>query len=822
MLKNSQVKLLVLFLLLFLFLGASFILAQKPLEVTYPELPGVKTPTTTKEALPDYIRYVFHLGLFLAGLLAFGSFVYGGFRYLTSGGSPAVQKDAVSQITSGFLGLAILIFTFVLLNMINPQLTAFNVSLPHVPLSNLVVSLPKIGATNYLEIPLGGLIENLWGRRSPTYPSGFKPIDCYDFDTDGINPSGDAVGLLTNHDRLDCIKELSAAIKVKAEKLKEPVEELSRYYTCDNCCEDCCNNVCSNWVTCADICDEGGVWPWWQWENCEGTCCQGTQNEGCWGSCGPYDCCEGLGMDGWKNFCPGLCCEYFQECKCEECLGSICRYPEDKKTICNYTDLIIQDLIEQIKEALIEFQVKMGFFPLTEKMRKSDNLDLLLSVGNTKTLIKNLLLYQEPGYSQIDKDKLKNILKIKEVMTYLINEWPYRALLLDNQNLVKTMARILGLLENEVAINEIAWMGTIADENQEWLELYNNTNGGISLDGWQLKAADGSPEIPLSGQIPAQGFYLLENDESATNLPAGSIFSGNLNNDGEILELYDQFGNLVERVNCQTGWFAGEKNPATSMERINPQGRGSDYENWLNNLSSDVKEEQKKDFINGADQDGNPIYGTPKEPNSNGLRIASYPSLELLAYEISAKIISEEETREKLILFLRKDENLEKIMKGNEEFLGDVLMGDDDRLKRLLKEREVLKILFEDEGNLNTILADSHIEELFRQLLNMEEPEKDAAWQDLIANKLTEVVTNSKIISDFEKDLSWVVEAGDIMQECAEDPISIDQARVPEFISGIVIEKVPEWEEIETGLKLPGETETSHDPAIFYCHKLLW
>jgi len=817
MLKNSKAKLLVLFLLLFLFLGASFILAQKPLEVAYPELPGIKTPATTKEALPDYIRYIFHLGLFLAGLLAFGSFVYGGFRYLASGGSSSAQKDAASQITSGLLGLAILLFAFVVLNTINPQLTDFDVSLPNVSLSNFVVSLPKIDANTYLEIPLGGLIENLWGKRNATYPSGFKPIDCYAFDSDG-----DPTSLLENNDRLDCIKKLSEAIKIKAEKLKEPVEELSRYYTCNNCCEDCCDNACSNWVICADVCNEGGVWPWWEWTDCESTCCQGTQNEGCWGSCGDYDCCEGLGMDGWKSFCPGCCCEYFEECSCYDCLGSICRDPDDKTITCDYEDAVIQDLIAQIKATLVEFQVKMGFFPLTEKMRNSDNLDQLLANSETKTLIKNLLFYQEPSYNKIDKNKLKNILKIKEVMTYLVSEWPYRDLLFSNQNFAKTAARILGALENEVAVNEISWMGTQAEPDDEWIELYNNTQGSIDLSDWKLVVKD-KLEIELSGTIPAQGFYLLESNKKTISDIEDDLIKANLNlsNDGEILELYDQFGNLVEEVNCQTGWFAGREEPATSMERINPQGGGSDEENWLNNLSSDVIEEQKKDFINGEDRDGEPIYGTPKEPNSHGLRIAPYSSLDFLSYQISEKI-NEEELKEKLILFLRKDENLEKIIKKNEEFLVDVLIGENDRLKRLLKEREVLRVLFENEESLNAILEIEDAENLFRQLLNMAEPEKNDAWQDLITNKLTETVTNSKIISDFEEDLSWVVEAGDMMQGCPQGPISIDQARVPESFSGMVIEKVPEWEEIETNLKLPGETEASHDPAIFYCHKILW
>ena len=823
MFRPRKIKLLIFFLLLFFLLGASFIFAQKPLEVTYPEIPGAKTPTTTKEALPDYIRYIYYLSLFLAGILALGSFVYGGVRYLTSGGSPAIQNDAKSQILAGLWGLVILVFAFAVLNIINPQLTSFGVSLPGIPTTKTGgVAPPKSLTNTHIEIPLGGLIENLWGEKrvgAAVYEKGFKPTECYQFDSEGDRTTNDP---LENQDRMTCIKNLSEAIRVKAERLKEPVEELQEFYSQLNCCESCCYNVCSTWITCDDICDQGGVWPWWQWENCQGTCCQDTQKEGCWAGCDPaYSYCEGLDMrNDAKYYCRGAVCGYFQECQCQDCLESICRYPDTKEP-CGYEDPIIQEKITRIKEALIEFQVKMGFFPLTEKMANQDNLDLLLA-GDTKILIKNLLLYKEPGYGEIDEEKLKEILKLKEVTTYLIDEWEYRELLLSNQNMVKIMARALDILGNEIAVNEIAWMGTTANENQEWLELYNNTKGDISLEGWQIIAADGSPTIYLSGQIPAQGFYLLENNEAATDIPADLIFSGNLDNGGEKLGLYDQYGNLADKVNCLGGWFAGETDPETSMERINPQDEGSDSKNWATNLSIEAEgEEEKADLINGKDSAGNPIYGTPKSSNSAGWLVPSYPSFDNLAWQIREKILGQETLKEKLILVLRNAENLEKMIK-TKEFLGDVLMGSDERLKRLLKERQVLRILFEDEENLNAILADSHAEELFRQLLNMDGPEKDAAWQDLIANKLTETITNSKLIADFERDLRWIIETGELMRGCEEDPLSIDQARVPDLIPNMKIEKVPEWEEIKTELKFPGEAEAGHDPAIFYCHKLLW
>ena len=51
---------------------------------------------------------------------------------------------------------------------------------------------------------------------------------------------------------------------------------------------------------------------------------------------------------------------------------------------------------------------------------------------------------------------------------------------------------------SEVIINEIAWMGGISSANDEWIELYNNTESPINLEEWLLKADDGTPEINLT------------------------------------------------------------------------------------------------------------------------------------------------------------------------------------------------------------------------------------------------------------------------------------------------------------------------------------
>lgn len=117
--KFSKIFPLFLIILIGLTLLASFALAQK-LEIEYPQV-GPAVPAELKE-LPQYIRYVFMFAIIIAGLVAFGSLVYGGFRYLASAGNPAAMSDARSQMTAGILGLILLLTSFLILQTINPRL----------------------------------------------------------------------------------------------------------------------------------------------------------------------------------------------------------------------------------------------------------------------------------------------------------------------------------------------------------------------------------------------------------------------------------------------------------------------------------------------------------------------------------------------------------------------------------------------------------------------------------------------------------------------------------------------------------------------------
>jgi len=159
----------------------------------------------------------------------------------------------------------------------------------------------------------------------------------------------------------------------------------------------------------------------------------------------------------------------------------------------------------------------------------------------------------------------------------------------------------------QVAINEVAWAGTNADPSHEWIELYNPGGALIDLAGWRLVSSDGTPDIFLSGSIPAGGYFLLERDENATNIQADFIYSGALADSGESLFLYDNSNNLIDTANNTGGmWTAGSIVNHRTMERGLDLPADS-YNAWYTN-----------DGItrNGLDFNEDPIWGTPKNSNA--------------------------------------------------------------------------------------------------------------------------------------------------------------------------------------------------------------
>lgn len=122
-------------LLLFIFLTILAVLPlvvfaqdskERGLEIDY--LAHEEFTPTTIESTPigEYIKYIFNISFGIAGIIGFLVLIYAGFGYLTSTGDPKKMSESKKRIISVFLGLGILISSYLLLITINPDITIFN------------------------------------------------------------------------------------------------------------------------------------------------------------------------------------------------------------------------------------------------------------------------------------------------------------------------------------------------------------------------------------------------------------------------------------------------------------------------------------------------------------------------------------------------------------------------------------------------------------------------------------------------------------------------------------------------------------------------
>ena len=243
----------------FLSLFSSFSLAaEKELETEYPGI-GEQEGLTGETTLPEYVKYVFQISLIIAAVAALAVLIYGGLVFLTSAGSPVAQNEAKNWIFGGILGLILLLSSYLILIVINPELKILEIPglEEQEPSDSTTPSSPEIEKTIYQEMPIGTLVENLLA----------KNIDCYNYDDEGNMtdppegcgcappPEGSegqgGVEMMADHDFFDCVERLDGALIIKIGKLIELAKELVALYAQCNCGKCHCSGSSSGSSSCA-------------------------------------------------------------------------------------------------------------------------------------------------------------------------------------------------------------------------------------------------------------------------------------------------------------------------------------------------------------------------------------------------------------------------------------------------------------------------------------------------------------------------------------------------------------------------------------------
>ena len=129
-------------ILLFFFISFSqtgFAREPRQLENDYPKIPllgesfslndiyqalsektGPAADTFKDKPLSALVLYFYTFSIMLVGIIAFGVIIMTGIKFMSSGASPGMRKEAMDQLRAVIFGISLLLGSWLLLNTINP------------------------------------------------------------------------------------------------------------------------------------------------------------------------------------------------------------------------------------------------------------------------------------------------------------------------------------------------------------------------------------------------------------------------------------------------------------------------------------------------------------------------------------------------------------------------------------------------------------------------------------------------------------------------------------------------------------------------------
>lgn len=147
------------------------------IELLYPPVPGAEAPQDFIPKIQDgtydqgaalalYVKYAYHLAVMLAGFAAFYTLVSGIAQYFfhTWTGAFGAAGSALSTISAGLLGTAVILSSYLLVKTIDPAILIANFGL-----EGSEIEVPDIeefdrAEVTFAEVPTGDLIEEVLAR----------------------------------------------------------------------------------------------------------------------------------------------------------------------------------------------------------------------------------------------------------------------------------------------------------------------------------------------------------------------------------------------------------------------------------------------------------------------------------------------------------------------------------------------------------------------------------------------------------------------------------------------------------------------------------
>ena len=146
------------------------------------------------------------------------------------------------------------------------------------------------------------------------------------------------------------------------------------------------------------------------------------------------------------------------------------------------------------------------------------------------------------------------------------------------------------LLDSTVVLNEVMYHPSGTDgRQQEWVELHNQLAVDVDLSGWRL--SDGVDfEFPEGSRITGRGYLVVASDtlefQRATGIQAFGPLERRLSNAGELIELRDNSGRLMDQLDYgdEYPWPVASDGSGATLAKLEPMTGSSHPENWASSI----------------------------------------------------------------------------------------------------------------------------------------------------------------------------------------------------------------------------------------------
>lgn len=190
----------------------------------------------------------------------------------------------------------------------------------------------------------------------------------------------------------------------------------------------------------------------------------------------------------------------------------------------------------------------------------------------------------------------------------------------------------------DIVINEIMNDVNPAPEAipaHEYIEIYNNSNYDINLDGWTLTIGTNTPKVFPAKVITAQGYAIICDDLAEADLSPYGTTIGILNpseltiTDKRLLIKTDD-GTVIEDITYSQDWYHDndKDNGGWSMERIDPTNFCSGENNWTATM----------DYTGGTPGRENSVFASNPDNSTPAISQIEYISSKQLKIHFSEKV----------------------------------------------------------------------------------------------------------------------------------------------------------------------------------------